>query len=649
MDIKDLLKEDSIILGAHNRSKKEAINKMVDKHFKCGHIQDKEVFKNAIMAREKKSSTGVGNFVAIPHAMDDTVNYPSLVAMVDKEGVDFDSMDGKPAKLFFMIAVGNNGGHDHLEILSKLSQILMNEDIVDALLKAITPKQFLKILTGELKVEKKKEKEEKTVDIVAVTACPTGIAHTYMAAQALEDAALKMGLVIKVETNGASGVQNKLTEKEIAQAKAVIIAADIHIDKERFENKKMIEVPVSEGIHDPKGLIEKALSKKRVIQVEEMTNEDISEVKDVDEKDKKTQIKNIFWNVYKHLMNGISNIIPFLMITGIFVTIQNSTNILENIYSSSNGEMSSFVDYFRYMAFTVQFIQAFTFILLSAFIAESIGGRSAFVIAFTSMMCVKLTSADSSNVASLMVSREVIITIVMGYAVGYLTLLLNKLFSYLPKDIHTIIPNLLTPLIGSAIMSLVSVKLISLILQTNSTSSGGYVDETLMQWDVTVLIIIGFILGAMMAIDMGGPINKIAYTIGICGILSQNNTYMAAVMAAGMIPPLVIGITMLVAPQYFHEDELKNKWRCIIKGLCFVSEEAIPYMKKDKIGFHIPCIIASAVAGALTLFFGCSQAFPHGGIFTLPLINNFQFFVISLIVATLIGMTLIVILKKTED
>lgn len=613
MNITDLLKEDSIILNEHSNNKEEAINKLVDRHFICQHITNKKSFKKAILKREELSSTGVGNLIAIPHAQDDSVCYPALVAMVDKDGVDFQSLDHQPTKVFFMIAVPKEGGNQHLEILAQLSRILMDEKIVKSLLNAQTPKHFLDILNSRI-IDKEEVEKKQSIDIIAVTACPTGIAHTYMAAKALEEAAKKKGVHIKIETNGASGIKNKLTQEDIIQAKCVIIAADKKVEIERFAHKHLIQVPVTKGIHDAEELIEKAMKQETEIYKEKF--------KDPIKNETKTKKRKSIKKIYNHLMNGISQIIPLLMIYGVFTKIASMMpNQMEVSYAEQLPFLSS-LEGFANMALLLSLS------ILSAFIADSISDRPGFVVALVISSAFSLTG-----------QLNVLETILIGFVAGYLVLGIKKLCTFLPDAIQSIVPNLILPIICSLIM-------IFIMRSTSLQISNYLLIFNNIQMNVFISIIIGLLLGGMMSIDMGGPINKIAYTIGIISIFMNNVTIMSAVMIGGMIPPLVIGVSMLIAPSLFDDTEKNGKWGCLIKGLCFVSEEAIPYMKKDKKGIHLPCIIASAIGGALSMYFECGQRFPHGGIFTLLLIDQPIFFVISLVAATLIGTSLILLLKK---
>lgn len=610
MNIKDILKKDSVILNVRCNNKEDAINKLVERHYECGHIKDKELYKQAILARESLSSTGVGNMIAIPHAQDDTVNYPSLVAMVDKEGVDFESLDQQPAKIFFMIAVPKDGGSQHLDILAKLCQILMDEKITNALLKAGTPQQFIDILTGGFHQEKAIENSSK-YDIVAVTACPTGIAHTYMAAKALEDTAKEKNISIKVETNGASGIKNKLNDEDIENAKCVIIAADKKVETNRFNGKYVIQVPVAKGIHNANELLDQAMKQEASIFTSELEEKSVEDVKGIKK-------------IYKHLMNGISQVIPLLMIYGVLISV-----LGQDSHMYYNQDVSIFNLYT--LRVLVNLIIIFSLPVLSAFIADSISDKPGFIVAFASSILV--VYVDNIGVIGV---------IIIGFVAGYLVKLLKKLFSYIPEDFSSLVPNLLIPICGVVIMTFVLNMIIGIPFNLKSIISQSV-------FSPVVALIVGLILGIMMSIDMGGPVNKTAYTIGIICIYYGKYDIMSAVMLAGMIPPIVIWLSMLVSPKLFDSDEIKNKWKCLIKGLCFVSEEAIPYMSKDKKGIHLPCIIASGVAGALSLYFGCSQIFPHGGIVTLPLIKEPLLFVISLLASVVIGMSFVLLFKKPKD
>lgn len=615
MDIKDLLKEDSIILNVHNQNKNEAIERLVDKHFSCEHITDKEMYKKAIFAREELSSTGVGGFIAIPHAQDESVKYPSLVAMVDKEGVDFLSMDQQPAKVFFMIAVPKEGGNQHLEILAQLSQILMNEKTVERLIHAQTPKHFINILTEKMS-EEHEEQTADQVDVVAVTACPTGIAHTYMAAKSLEEAAKRKGIKIKIETNGASGIKNQLTPEDIEAAKCVIVAADKKVEMKRFAHKHLIQVPVAKGIHEADELIESAINQDADIYMNNQKESTQNKVKHREGKGIK--------KIYNHLMNGISHIIPLLMIYGVAKALMNIILPTGTYY----GEISGQGVWQTYVTITPQFVASLSLILLSAYIADSISDQPGFVVGLV-----------SAAILSIYI-QSILLAILIGFLAGYIVKLLTKICSYLPEDIQSIVPNIILPIGGTFIM-VVIINFFGMNMNMEVLNVSNQINENL-------LLLIGIVLGAMMSIDMGGPINKIAYTVGIISIFYNQPKLMSAVMIGGMVPPLAIGISMFVSSKLFESSQ-KAKWQCIIKGLCFVSEEAIPYMSSDRKGVHIPCIIASGIAGGLSVYFECGQLFPHGGIFTVALIDNPLFFVIALVSSSLIGASLILIFKNSNE
>lgn len=599
MNIKDLLKEDSIILDTTATNKEEAIQEMVAKHYQCGHIQNQDIYYQAILEREKLSSTGIGHFIAIPHAQSETVNYPSLVAMVSPKGIEYDSLDQKPVHLLFMIAVPKEAGSKHLEILAQLCQILMDEKIVDQLIHSSHEKEFLSILCHDLEKKEDQKEESKELDIVAVTACPTGIAHTYIAEKALIEKAKEMNISIKVETNGASGIQNTLTKEDIQKARCVIVAADKKVEMERFHHKPLIQVPVTEAIYHTEELLQKAMSSNIEVYQSSGQNQEISE-------------KGIR-RIYQHLMSGISQIIPILMISGIFIS------LIPHIQNMGiESEYLTLIYYIATLAINIAIP------IMSAFISDSIAGKPAFIVSLV------------SSILLINMQGNVIEGIILGYIAGYFVLGLSRVLKYLPKDFQSLSPNLFIPLIGSFVMGV--------IIYLTSPYFASYISLITQELNPVMLIFIGALLGIMMSIDLGGPINKTAYTIGIIGIFIGRYDLMSAVMLTGMLPPLIIWLTMLIT-HIFNDEERKQKWSCLFNGLCFVSEAAIPYMQKNKYTIHYPCIVASAIAGALTMYFGCSQAFPHGGIWTIMFINQPLYFVFSLVLSTVIG-TLFIIFTK---
>lgn len=600
MNIKDLLNEESIILDSHSHSKDEAIKEMVEKHYQCGHIQDQEVFYQAVLEREKSFTTGIGNFIAIPHAQSPTVLYPSLVAMISQEGIEFNTLDQKPVHLLFMIAVPQENQSQHLDILAQLCQILMEKNVVEKLIYSSSQKEFLDILFAQFQENETSDVQEEQYDIVAVTACPTGIAHTYMAEKALIEKAKELNVSIKVETNGASGIQNQLTNEDIEKARCVIVAADKKVAMERFHNKPLIQVSVSKAIYDTEELIQKALQS------------DIKKYQAVESISKSNE-KGIR-RIYQHLMSGISQIIPILMISGIFMS------LLPYIQKHNIEHI-----YLPLLYYIATIAQSLAVPIMSAFIGDSIAGKPAFIISLI------------STTIAVGVQGNVIEGILIGFIVGYLVLGLNYLFRFIPKDLQSLSPNLLLPLIGIYIMGV--------IIYTTAPYYAQYTGLFLQEFDSIRLIVVGAILGMMMSVDLGGPINKTAYTIGIIGIFIGRYDMMSAVMIAGMLPPLIIWLIMLIT-HIFTPEQRKQKWSCLFQGLCFVSEVAIPYMQEYKHTVHYPCIIASGIAGALTMYFGCGQMFPHGGIWTVFLINEPLYFLLSLIISLVVGAVLVIVMNK---
>lgn len=600
MNIKDLINEESVILESKSHTKDEALKEMVEKHYQCGHIQNKDIYLQAILEREKSFTTGIGNFIAIPHAQSDTVLYPSLVAMVSRDGIDFDTLDQKPVRLLFMIAVPKENSSQHLEILAKLCQILMDKTVVEKLIYSVNQEEFINVLFSQFYNEKHNEIQQEKLDIVAVTACPTGIAHTYMAEKALIDKAKEMNICIKVETNGASGIQNKLTKEDIEMAHCVIVAADKKVAMERFQNKPLIQVPISEAIYHTEQLIQRAMQNNvkcyQMVETSTLNNE-----------------KGIR-KVYQHLMSGISQIIPILMISGIFMSIIPFTQRY-----GIEHEYLNLIYYIATLAINIAIP------IMSAFISDSIAGKPAFIVSLI------------SSIFLINIQGNVIEGIIVGFIAGYIVLGLSYIFRFLPKDIQSLVPNLFIPLIGSFVMVL--------IIYMTAPYFGSYISLFTQKFNNVALIIIGALLGIMMSIDLGGPINKTAYTIGIIGIFIGRYDMMSAVMLAGMLPPLIIWLIMMFT-HIFQSDQRKNKWSCLLNGLCFVSEAAIPYMQEKKYVIHYPCIIASGIAGALSMYFGCGQAFPHGGIWTVLLINQPVLYILSLIISMFFGLVLVILMNQ---
>lgn len=618
MNIRDLLKEDSVILNEHSQTKEEVIEKLVNRHYLRGHIKDKKSFLNAILSRENISSTAIGNMVAIPHAQDETVNYLSLVALVDPQGVDYELINHEPVKIFFMIAVPKNYNNDYLEILSKLNQVLKEKEIINLLLKVKKESELISILSRKIEELEQKESLERVenkeeYDVVALTACQTGIIHTYIAAKSLEDNAKRLGIKIKVETHGASGIKNLLTEEDIKNARCVIIATDKKISMKRFSKKPIIKTSVEKGIHEAQQLLEEAMKKD---------NENVKAMEIQEE----IIHNNLVNKIICHPLNVIYKIVPILMIYSIF-TIIASKYLTLNYYSSQYPYQMSFaslVDFVR--MFSLYFAE----ILICGYIAESISDYQGFIIG--SISAILMTSNDIS----------VIEIIIMGFIIGYMVIGLKKIFSYIPDIVGSIVSNILIPTIG------ITIAIFLILIFPKITSE---FDNQITQIIFNPFIggIIGFALGTLMTFDKNHLFHKGAYFIGIIGIFLERYDIMSAVMVSGMIPSLAIGMTMYIFPEIINKEEKIKNWRYIVEGLCFDNSEAGYYIKNDKTGIRLPCMIASGLAGALSMIFGCTQMFPHGGIFVLPFINHAHLFFIALLASSFVGVALIVLLRKNTN
>lgn len=618
MKIAKLLFKNSINLDAAPKTKLEAIDVLVDLMANSGNLSDKESFKQKVIEREKLGTTGIGGCIAIPHGKSDAVKNTAISAMVVKDGVDFEAMDGEKVKLFFLIGVNDKANDEHLKVLSALSTMLMDDDFKDRLIKAATTDEFMKIIDDEENERLNKNKESlKSYDILAVTACPTGIAHTYMAAESLENKAKEMGYTLKAETNGSSGVENALTSDEIKNAKAIIIAADTNVDTKRFEGKKMVMVGVSEGIKNPKGLIERALNEKTKIyhSDSEIVSDESDEVKESGAK-----------AFYKHLMNGVTYMLPFVIGGGLLIAI---AFLLDDytIDPSSYGSNTPLAAMFMGIGGT-----SFSFMLpvLAGFVALSIGDRPALAVGFVGGA---LANTGGSGFLGALVA---------GFFAGYVMVFIKKITKNFPKSLEGIKPVLIFPLFGILIMGIMmNIAINPVVGALNTAMTNG-----LNSMQGTGKILLGFILGAMMSVDMGGPVNKAAYVFGTASLASGSSEIMAAVMVGGMVPPLAIAFATIFFKNRFTEREIKSGPTNIIMGLSFITEGAIPFAAADPIRVLPSCIIGSGVAGALSMMFGCSLRAPHGGIFVIGVISNPIGYLIALFVGSVVGMFLLGILKR---
>lgn len=612
MKITELLDINSIDLNTQISNKEEAIDHLVNLLDQSGKLNDKEIYKESVLNREAQSTTGIGDGVAIPHGQSEGVETAGLSAMVVKEGLDFKSLDGQPTYLFFMIGAPKDSGGAHLQALAQLSTLLMEEDFRNALINASSKEEFLQLIDAK---ENKKEEVKEIVHpaVLAVTACPTGIAHTFMAAKALQQAGEALNISIKVETNGQEGVKNQLTQKDIEHCKAIIVAADKKVEMARFEGKKVIQVPVRDGISKAQELVEKA-------------NNGDGEIYHHEEKKEKQNIIRLF---YKHLMNGISHALPFLVTSGVLYGIlylfkdQVLTNQL--LILTSNVQ---------------QLISIMIIPIISAYIADSIADRPGMLSGFAGglIVCqgISITSISTS-------SPSLLAGIIAGFLAGFVSLMLRKLFSYLPQCLKGIEASLFHPIISTIIVTLLMFYLNS-YLYIGHTYILNYV--SLVESQMSTKVLFGFVLGMMMAIDNGGPINKTAYVFGIGMLISYDYYPMAAVMAGGMIPPFVIALTATLFKDRFEvrKDALMN----YINGISFISEGAIPFIQKESQIILPACCLSAGLAGALSMYFNCSIASPHGGLFLIWMVQNPISYLSLIVCSTLVGTILLILFTKIK-
>nr|WP_312291248.1 fructose-specific PTS transporter subunit EIIC [Clostridium chromiireducens] len=634
MKIKDLLKEQSIELNVNTgiNSKENVINKLISLMDKSGNISNIEEYKRGVLEREKHCSTGIGGGIAIPHAKNKAVNDASLSAMVIPNGVDFDALDGEPSNLFFMIAAPENGADVHLQVLARLSTILMDEEFKNKLILAKNKKEFLDIIDAK---ETEKFPEESNVNVfdvknkyrvLAVTACPTGIAHTFMAAENLEQKGKQLGIPLKAETNGADGAKNVLTEEEIAAAECIIIAADKNIDMARFDGKRVISTKVSDGIHKGEELINRAVSGN--VPVYHHNGAKIS----TDESEQ----ESVGRSAYKHLMNGVSHMLPFVIGGGILIALAFLFDNYE-INPANFGKNTPVAGYLKTIG-----EQAFGMMLpvLAGYIGMSIADRPGLAVGFIGGIVAKM-GCTFANPAGGDVNSGFLGALLAGFIGGYLVLALKKLFSKLPSALDGIKPILIYPVLG-----ILSVSVVTTIINPFVGGINAALTNTLNSMGGTSKILLGMVVAGMQSTDMGGPINKASYVFGTAQLAEGNYEVMAAVMAGGMIPPLAIALCTTFFKNRFTKKERQSGLVNYILGLSFISEGAIPFAAQDPLRVIPACITGSAVAGGLSMFFNCTLRAPHGGIFVLPVIGNSLGFLTALVVGAAVGCVILAILKK---
>lgn len=638
MTIRDLLAAESINLNGTPAGKTEALNQCIDLMAKSGKIADVEKYRKGVFAREEEGTTGIGMGIAIPHCKSDAVTKAGLAAMVVKDGVDFESLDGTPAKIIFLIAAPNTEDNVHLQVLSKLSVMLMDEQFTNSLINAGSVDEFLNIIDSAEKAKDEKEaaKEAKAKEpvevkkndifIVAVTACPTGIAHTYMAAEAIEKKAKELGYQVKVETRGSGGAKNVLTDDEIAKAAGVIVACDTNVPTDRFDGKKVIECQVSDGINKAEELVKRiAAGDAPVFKASGKKEASHSSVGGKE---------SIGHQIYKHLMNGVSHMLPFVVGGGILIAIaflidgfSVDLNSLPADQRSNFGTITQAAALFKGIGGT-----AFGFMLpiLAGFIAMSIADRPGLAVGFVG-------GSIAANGTSGFLGA-----LVAGFVAGYIVLLLKKIFSKLPESLDGMKPVLLYPLLGIFLVGVIMQFVVEPPIGALNTA----INNGLYGLNGASAVVLGVLLGGMMAVDMGGPVNKAAYVFGTASIAAGNYNIMAAVMIGGMVPPLAIALATIFFKNKFTAEERKAGPTNFIMGLSFITEGAIPFAASDPLHVLPACVVGSAVAGGLSMAFGCTLMAPHGGIFVVPTIGNPLMYLVALVIGAFIACGLLGLLKK---
>ena len=676
MRIVDLLDKRSITLNASPKTKSEAIDMLIELQVKGGKIADREKYKKGILAREEMSSTAVGEGIAIPHAKSDAVKAPSLAAMTVPDGVDYESMDDEPSNILFMIAAPNDGDV-HLEVLARLMTILMDEDFRAKLLAAKDKDEFLKAIDD---MEKEKYPEEGKAEVstsdgvirvLAVTACPTGIAHTYMAAEALEKAGKKMGITIKVETNGSGGAKNILTDEEIANCDGIIVAADKKVKTARFNGKPVLFVKVAEGIHRPEELINEIIEKKAPVHHEDNASSSAPAEK-----------QSIGSQIYKHLMSGVSHMLPFVIGGGIMVAIAFLIDTICGYGSTGGANFGTMTPLSAFFKYAGGLAMGLMVPVLAGFIAYSIADLPGLAVGFTGGM---LASTGNAKIASYIWANDNLAGfsgflerfgfvgetsgntvsgflggIAAGFVAGFIVLLLKKICSKFPKSLEGIKPTLIYPLVGIFTISVLMVFIFNPIIGLINTGLSNMLSALA---NNNLLVLLGVILGGMMAVDMGGPINKAAYVFGTGMLTTANDLLnqgltnsdpavqtcyisMAAVMVGGMVPPLGIAIANFIFPKKFTKSERNSAVSNIVMGCSFVTEGAIPFAAADPLHV-IPCtMIGAAVAGGISAGFKCTLMAPHGGIFVFATVGNPFMYIVAWLIGSIITALLLGLLKK---
>lgn len=635
MRIVDLISKDSMTLQASVESKSEAIDMLVELQVKGGRIADKAEYKKGILAREELSSTAIGEGIAIPHAKSEAVTAPSLAVMTVPEGVDYDAMDEEPSYLFFMIAAPNDGDV-HLDVLARLMTVLMDEELREKLIAAKSKEEFLDLIDKTEKEKYPEEAEEKKESasgsgykVLAVTACPTGIAHTYMAAEALEKAGKKLDISIKVETNGSGGAKNVLTKEEIDQCDGIIVAADKSVEMSRFDGKKVISTKVSDGIKIPEELIQRI----------EAGDAPVYHHTGAKAADTAAGEESLGRKLYKHLMNGVSNMLPFTVAGGIFIALAFLIDSMAGAPQDATfGTYTAGAAFFKTIG---DYAFSFMIPVLAGYIGMSIADRPGFLVGLVGGY-LATTGSTFTNLKG-DIPSGFLGALLAGFVGGFLMLMVEKLCDNMPKALNGIKPVLIYPLAGLGIIAVVMCAINPFMGIINNG-----LFSFLNNMGNSSKVVLGCILGGMMSIDMGGPFNKAAYVFGTAAIASGGYDIMAAVMVGGMVPPVAIALSTSFFKNRWTEEERKNGPVNYIMGLSFITEGAIPYAAADPLRVIPSCMVGAAVAGGLSMAFNCTLMAPHGGIFVFAVVGNWPLYLVALLIGSVVSMFLLTLLKKKQ-
>ncbi len=633
MRISELLSLQAIDVNASVASKAEAIDYMTRLMEKSGNLNDREAYKKGVLAREEEGTTGIGEGIAIPHSKCAAVKHAGLAAIVVRDGVDYESLDDEPADLIFMIAAPETGANVHLEALAKLSTILMDTEFKEALVKADTAEQFIRMI-DEKEDELDGKNEQKAIEgskggyrVLAITACPTGIAHTFMAAESLDMKGKELGIPVKVETQGADGAKNVLTASDVEQAECIIIAADKKVDLARFDGKPVIHTKVADGIHKAEELIQQAVSGNVPIYHHTgaaQTGDDSDESESMGRR------------IYKNLMNGVSHMLPFVIGGGILIALA----FLLDDYSIDPSNFGKNTPVAAYLKTIGEFSFGMMLPVLAGYIAMSIADRPGLAVGFVAGLVAK-SGSTFANPAGGDVNAGFLGALFAGFAAGYLVLLLKKLTSRFPQSLNSVRPMIIYPVFGILTGSVVTTLINPLMGMINDGLTG-----VLNSMNGTSRVLLGMVVAGMESVDMGGPVNKTAYVFGTSQLAEGNFEIMAAVMAGGMAPPLVIALCTTFFKNRFTQKERESGLVNYLLGLSFISEGAIPFAANDPLRVIPSCVAGSAAAGGLSMLFGCTLRAPHGGIFVLPTIGNPLLYALAVFAGSVVGCLILAVLKK---